>query len=224
MFNRDRGALRRRQPGHVGGHRRASGARRRSRGCSRALGETPRVLDLGAGTLDGALEIARRVAGRARRRRRLRARDAARGRARSCRAGAAIATHAADGHHLPYRDAAFDGAFSAFCVRNLADLPRGAARAAPRGPAGRARRDPRVLPPREAALLLRSRSTTRHVLPLVGWAVTGDRDAYRYLPDSIGRFRSPAELRGAAARGRLRARSRRRRCSRRASPRMVVAS
>ena len=33
--------------------------------------------------------------------------------------------HAADGHHLPYRDAAFDGAFSAFCVRNLADLPRG---------------------------------------------------------------------------------------------------
>jgi len=24
--------------------------------------------------------------------------------------------------------------------------------------------------------------------------VSGDRDAYRYLPDSIGRFRSPAEL------------------------------
>jgi demethylmenaquinone methyltransferase/2-methoxy-6-polyprenyl-1,4-benzoquinol methylase len=33
-----------------------------------------------------------------------------------------------------------------------------------------------------------------HVLPLVGWAVTGDRAAYRYLPDSIAAFRSPAEF------------------------------
>ena len=32
------------------------------------------------------------------------------------------------------------------------------------------------------------------MLPLIGWAVSGDRDAYRYLPESIGRFRSPAEL------------------------------
>ena len=24
-----------------------------------------------------------------------------------------------------------------------------------------------------------------HVLPLLGWMVSGDRDAYRYLPDSI---------------------------------------
>jgi ubiquinone/menaquinone biosynthesis C-methylase UbiE len=31
------------------------------------------------------------------------------------------------------------------------------------------------------------------VLPLVGWAVTGDRDAYRYLPQSIERFCSRAE-------------------------------
>ncbi len=33
-----------------------------------------------------------------------------------------------------------------------------------------------------------------HVLPLLGWTVSGDRAAYRYLPDSIARFRSPAEL------------------------------
>jgi 4-hydroxy-3-polyprenylbenzoate decarboxylase/demethylmenaquinone methyltransferase/2-methoxy-6-polyprenyl-1,4-benzoquinol methylase len=32
------------------------------------------------------------------------------------------------------------------------------------------------------------------VLPLVGWAITGDREAYRYLPDSIAQFRSLAEF------------------------------
>src|SRR4029079_6562575 len=88
------------------------------------MGETPRFLDLGAGTLDGALEIARRVPG---------ARVAAADFAREMlvagqpkvKDGAHIASHAADGHHLPYRAGAFDGAFSAFCIRNLADLPRG---------------------------------------------------------------------------------------------------
>ncbi|MFO0634985.1 MAG: class I SAM-dependent methyltransferase [Nannocystaceae bacterium] len=33
----------------------------------------------------------------------------------------------------------------------------------------------------------------RGVLPWVGWAVTGDREAYRYLPRSIGRFDSTQE-------------------------------
>ena len=32
------------------------------------------------------------------------------------------------------------------------------------------------------------------MLPLVGWAITGDREAYRYLPDSIAQFRSLAEF------------------------------
>lgn len=32
------------------------------------------------------------------------------------------------------------------------------------------------------------------MLPLLGWAVTGDRAAYRYLPDSIAAFRSTAEF------------------------------
>ena len=88
------------------------------------LGDAPMFLDLGAGTLDGAIEIARQVPGA-----RVAAADFAR---EMLVAGkpkvtpdAHIDAHAADGHHLPYRDAAFDGAFSAFCIRNLADLPRG---------------------------------------------------------------------------------------------------
>jgi demethylmenaquinone methyltransferase/2-methoxy-6-polyprenyl-1,4-benzoquinol methylase len=155
------------------------------------LGETPRLLDLGAGTLDGALEIARRAAGA-----RVAAADFAREMLRAGREklhGQAIETHAADGHHLPYRDGAFDGAFSAFCVRNLADLPRGL---------GELRRVVRpggrvvileFLRPEKPRLFF-DRIYNAHVLPLVGWAVTGDRAAYRYLPDSIARFRSPDEL------------------------------
>ncbi len=159
------------------------------------LGETPRLLDLGAGTLDGALEIARRAPGA-----RVAAADFARemlaaGRRKlaSASAAGAIDTHAADGLRLPYRDGAFDGAFSAFCVRNFSDLACGL---------GELRR---VIRPGGRAVILEflrpdrprlffDRIYNAHVLPLVGWAVTGDRAAYRYLPDSIAAFRSAGEM------------------------------
>jgi demethylmenaquinone methyltransferase/2-methoxy-6-polyprenyl-1,4-benzoquinol methylase len=155
------------------------------------LGEAPCLLDLGAGTLDGALEIARRAPGA-----RVAAADFAAEMLRAGRkklpAGAAIETHAADGHHLPYADAAFDGAFSAFCVRNLRDLRQGLAELR------------RVVRPGGRVVILEFLRPDKrrfffdlynaHVLPLVGWAVTGDRAAYRYLPDSIAVFRSPEEF------------------------------
>lgn len=156
------------------------------------LGEAPRLLDLGAGTLDGALEIARRAPGA-----RVAAADFAlemllAGR-KKVPTGGRIETHAADGHHLPYRDGAFDGAFSAFCVRNLRDLPAGL------------RELRRVVRPGGRVVILEflrpertrfffDRIWNAHVLPLLGWAVTGDRAAYRYLPDSIAHFRSSAEF------------------------------
>jgi ubiquinone/menaquinone biosynthesis methyltransferase len=155
------------------------------------LREKPRLLDLGAGTLDGAREIARRrpdalVVGADFAREMLKVGQA------KLAATDRIAAHAADGHHLPYADRAFDGAFSAFCVRNLRDLP--AAMAELR----------RVIRPGGAAVILEFFRPTRtrvffdkvwnaHVLPLIGWAVSGDRDAYRYLPASIERFRTRAE-------------------------------
>jgi demethylmenaquinone methyltransferase/2-methoxy-6-polyprenyl-1,4-benzoquinol methylase len=155
------------------------------------LGEAPRILDLGAGTLDGALEIARRAP-----KAQVAAADFAREMLRAGRGklhGASIATHAADGHDLPYRDAAFDGAFSAFCVRNLRELPRGL------------RELRRVVRPGGRVVILEflrpektrfffDRIWNPHVLPLLGWAVTGDRAAYRYLPDSIAAFRSAVEF------------------------------
>jgi ubiquinone/menaquinone biosynthesis methyltransferase len=155
------------------------------------LGEAPLLLDLGAGTLDGGVEIVRRAP-----RARVASADFSRQMLRAGRpkipAGAVIGTHGADGHALPYRDGAFDGAFSAFCVRNLRDLPRGLAEL---------RRV--VRPGGRVAILEFFRSARRrffldaynaHVLPLVGWAITGDREAYRYLPDSIAQFRSLAEF------------------------------
>jgi demethylmenaquinone methyltransferase/2-methoxy-6-polyprenyl-1,4-benzoquinol methylase len=160
------------------------------------MGNAPWILDLGAGTLDGALEIARRAAGA-----RVAAADFAREMLRAGReklppdsdSPGRIGTHAADGHHLPYRDAAFEGAFSAFCVRNLRDLPGGLAelRRVVR-PGGRVVILEFLRPDRPRFFF--DRIWNAHVLPLLGWAVTGDRTAYRYLPDSIARFRSTAEF------------------------------
>jgi ubiquinone/menaquinone biosynthesis methyltransferase len=155
------------------------------------LGEAPRLLDLGAGTLDGGVEIVRRAP-----KARVASADFSREMLRAGRpkipAGAAIDTHGADGHALPYRAGAFDGAFSAFCVRNLRDLRLGLSEL---------RRV--VRPGGRVAILEFFRADKKrffldaynaHVLPLVGWAITGDREAYRYLPDSIAQFRSLAEF------------------------------
>ena len=155
------------------------------------LEQSPWVLDLGAGTLDGAVEILRQrpdahvvaadfartmlVAGR-----------------RKPRA-AAVALHAADGHRLPYRDGAFGAAFSGFCVRNLHDLALALAELR------------RVVRPDSRVVFLeffrpvRPRSFwdglwTKRMLPLLGWAASGDRAAYRYLPESIQGFSTRAEF------------------------------
>ncbi len=156
------------------------------------LGEAPRLLDLGAGTLDGALEIARRAPGA-----QVAAADFAlemllAGR-KKVPTGGRIETHAADGHHLPYRDGAFDGAFSAFCVRNLRDLPAGLRELRRVVRAGGRVVILEFLRPERTRFFF-DRIWNAHVLPLLGWAVTGDRAAYRYLPDSIAHFRSSAEF------------------------------
>jgi ubiquinone/menaquinone biosynthesis C-methylase UbiE len=100
---------------------------------------------------------------------------------------AKVAIQVADGHALPYRDQSFDGAFSAFCVRNLRVLDQGMAEL---------RRV--VRPGGRIAILEFFRPDRRRpfwdgfynarVLPLLGRAVTGDEAAYRYLPESIAGF------------------------------------
>jgi demethylmenaquinone methyltransferase/2-methoxy-6-polyprenyl-1,4-benzoquinol methylase len=155
------------------------------------LGESPRILDLGAGTLDGALEIARRVPGAT-----VIAADFARQMLRAGRGKldtptlqARVLPQVADGHALPYASGAFDGAFSAFCVRNLSDLPRamGELRRVVR-PGGRIAILEFFRPARPR--LFFDKFYNAKVLPLLGWAASGDREAYRYLPASIAAFSS----------------------------------
>ena len=161
------------------------------RNLTAGLGLSPCVLDLGAGTLDGAIEILHERPDA-----RVFAADFARNMltlGRKKPRAAKVVVQVADGQALPYRDAVFDAAFSAFCVRNLRDL-------------GQAMAELRrvVRPGGRIAILEFFRPAQRRpfwdgfynarVLPLLGRAVTGDGAAYRYLPESIAGFLSREEF------------------------------
>ena len=92
-----------------------------------------------------------------------------------------------DGLALPLRDESFDAVTIAFGLRNLADRDRGL------------REMRRVLRPGGELFVLEFSQPyswlrpfyyfyLRRVLPLIAGAVTGDRDAYVYLNQTIGEF------------------------------------
>jgi demethylmenaquinone methyltransferase/2-methoxy-6-polyprenyl-1,4-benzoquinol methylase len=157
------------------------------------LPAAPVVLDLGAGTLEGAIALLRR---------RPSARVCAADFARNMLAAgvhkpdaAAVAAQVADAHALPYRDAVFDAVFSAFCVRNLRNLALALQELR------------RVLRPGGRVVILEFFRPARrrrfwdgfynaHVLPLLGRLASGDAAAYRYLPASIAGFLTREELEG----------------------------
>ena len=106
----------------------------------------------------------------------------------------AVAPVCADALHLPFPDESFAGATVGFGVRNLADLDAGLLEMA------------RVLRPGSRLVILEF--TTPHwqpfrglyllyflrVLPFVGRLVSKHGSAYSYLPESVLRFPEPAEL------------------------------
>ncbi|SEG34010.1 demethylmenaquinone methyltransferase [Bryocella elongata] len=99
-----------------------------------------------------------------------------------------------DAMHLPYPDASFDLITAAFGFRNLTNYAEGL------------RELHRVLKPGGQLGILECNQPSglrglgynfylHHMLPLVGGIVSGQREAYRYLPASIARFpRSPQML------------------------------
>jgi demethylmenaquinone methyltransferase/2-methoxy-6-polyprenyl-1,4-benzoquinol methylase len=148
-------------------------------------------LDLCAGTLDLAAELARRDGFRGQ----VVGADFVlpmlkRGRGKAPRTSPV----AADALQLPFPAARFDGALVGFGVRNLADLDAGLHEAARVLKPG-ARfvilefATPRFAPLRAMYLLY-----FRRILPAIGRLVSKHRDAYTYLPESVLAFPEPEAL------------------------------
>ena len=106
----------------------------------------------------------------------------------------AIHWNTADALHLPFPDNTFDAVTSGFGVRNFID----------REQAFHEQR--RVLKPGGRVICLEISKPPRNMLrpfflfffnkivPLVGGVISGQRDAYNYLPQSVNEFLTPDEL------------------------------
>jgi ubiquinone/menaquinone biosynthesis methyltransferase len=147
------------------------------------------ILDLCAGTLDSTMEIHRqypaaRVIGGD-----FSAGMLAEGRTKLVGPAAErVEAMEMDAHDLPLPEQSVDAIFCAFGVRNLSDLEKAT------------REQGRALKPggrltvleffRPSGVVTRTvhELYNRTVLPIVGWAATGNLDAYLYLPRSIGQF------------------------------------
>lgn len=101
---------------------------------------------------------------------------------------------AADALALPMAGASCDGAIVAFGVRNLSDLDAGLLEVARVvRPGGRFVVLEFTTPPSPLVRMVHELYSHR-VLPLIGGLLSGNRGAYRYLPESIARFPSAPEL------------------------------
>lgn len=148
-----------------------------------------KVLDLGAGTGEMALLLAKDGS------RRVIALDFCLPMMRIGQAKALkVEFVAGDVLSLPFPDQAFHCVTSAFLLRNLASLPQGLAEMA------------RVIRPEGCLMALELTSPPQplirriyrfylhHLVPHLGWLITGDREAYRYLPYSVEEFLTPRQL------------------------------
>ena len=106
----------------------------------------------------------------------------------------AIRWVAADTLALPFPDGVFDAVTSGFLMRNVIDV------------AGAFREQVRVTRPCGRVVVLESSPPKKNllrpfirfhlnvVIPALGKLITGDAEAYRYLPDSTQRFQDPESL------------------------------
>lgn len=143
------------------------------------------ALDLGSGTGDFALDLAgagaRRVIGV----------DfceemlvVARAKARVARLDSSVTFAVGDALRLPFPDRSFDRVVNGFLLRNVADLPGALAEMARvLKPGGRLVCLEITHPP--AAVAPFANLYFGSVVPLLGAAITGETDAYRYLPASL---------------------------------------
>ena len=157
-------------------------------------GENPSIVDLGTGTGDLAFNAARIAKGKARiigldfslqmvRRAQSKRAGASHGASTAFIQGSAMAA--------PLRDRTFDGAMTAFVLRNVSDLPVFFAEAfrvlKPRGKFVSLE----MFPPSPGRFAKLYAIYFYRMMPWIGGLVSNDRQAYQYLADSVKRFYSP---------------------------------
>lgn len=108
--------------------------------------------------------------------------------------GLAVYATAADALALPLGDRACDGAIVAFGVRNLADLDAGFREVARVLRPGARFVILEFTTPRNAIVRSAYHLYFHHLLPRLGGWISGNRGAYRYLPESVAQFPSAPEL------------------------------
>jgi demethylmenaquinone methyltransferase/2-methoxy-6-polyprenyl-1,4-benzoquinol methylase len=156
------------------------------------VGPGDRVLDVACGTGDLAIELARRV-GPAGEVVGSDFSEAMLERARQKDQG--VRWEWGNALELPYPDDHFDAVTVGFGARNFSDLPRGLGEMA------------RVVRPGGRLVVLEITTPTRpplstffslwfdRIVPLLG-KITGENEAYEYLPNSVKRFPGPRDLAG----------------------------
>jgi demethylmenaquinone methyltransferase/2-methoxy-6-polyprenyl-1,4-benzoquinol methylase len=155
-----------------------------------ALTPGSRALDVATGTGDLAIELARRIG----RSGKVVGSDFSEGMlARAREKSADVTWEQANALELPYADDSFDAATVGFGARNFSDLERGLGEMA------------RVVRPGGRVVVLEITTPTRpplstffslwfdRAVPLLG-RVTGEDQAYTYLPSSVKRFPAPEAL------------------------------
>ncbi len=100
----------------------------------------------------------------------------------------------ADALRLPLADASVDLLTVAFGFRNLANYGAGLAEMRRVLRQGGVAAILEFSQPPNAAFAALYNFYSRHILPWIGGALSGNRDAYRYLPESVRKFPSAAEL------------------------------
>jgi demethylmenaquinone methyltransferase/2-methoxy-6-polyprenyl-1,4-benzoquinol methylase len=164
-----------------------------------AVGPGDSALDVACGTGDLAIELARRVGTGGE----VIGSDFSEEMLERARAKApGLAWEWGNALELPYASGRFDAATVGFGARNFSDLERGLAEMARVVKPGGRVVVLEITTPRKPPLSTFYRVWFDHVVPLIG-RLTGEQEAYTYLPSSVRRFPGPEGLAAAMQRAGL---------------------
>ena len=148
-----------------------------------------RILDAGAGTGDLCREIRKRFPQVS-----LTAADFTPGMLQAGRNWPEVSLAAADAMELPFTEASFDAVVSGFLVRNVTDVDQTLREMRRVSKAGGRVLVLDMTRPRRNILSPLVNFYMNRVVPLIGSLVTGQKDAYTYLPDSTQNFLKAEDL------------------------------